>query len=393
MHDEIVIVGHPFSPIGMGEHSRSSFRSLRTTGVAVSVRDIYRLDDRGDSAFEAEIAPYLVDSLSGNINIFHINGDEVGQALTHLRRDLPMGAYNIIYPAWELSRYPKVWVRQLERFDEVWAPSRFIYESISQIVQKPVRHMSLACEPHLGGFLGRRHFGIPDSAYVFLFFFDFTSYIERKNPLALLAAYKRFCDESMHEDVVLVIKLNRGAHRPEEYEMFLRELGRYRDRVITIDGVLKDVEIKNLVRCCDCFISLHRSEGFGRGLIEAMYFGRPVIATGYSGNLDFMNKVNSCLVRYKLVAVTEKAYPHALGQIWADPDVDHAVKYMRKLVVDREYGRKLGSIASCDIRRRFSYRAAGLRYSARLAEIQQGETRMPPTESEVTEVGAAAEGR
>ncbi len=147
--------------------------------------------------------------------------------------------------------------------------------------------------------------------------------------------------------------------------------GRSADRLIIIDKILTDNEMKNLVRCCDCFVSLHRSEGYGRGLAEAMFLGKPVVATGYSGNLDFMDETNSCLVRYSLIDVEEGQYPYAKGQVWAEPDIDHAVYYMLKLLDDRGYGRKLGEIASRHIRTYFSYRAIGLRYKNRLEEILQ----------------------
>ena len=128
--------------------------------------------------------------------------------------------------------------------------------------------------------------------------------------------------------------------------------------------------MKNLVRCCDCFVSLHRSEGFGRGMAEAMYLGKPVIGTGYSGNLDFMNEENACLVRYKLKDVEEGQYPYGEGQVWAEPDMDHAMYLMQKLLADRDYGRKLGSVASRHMRQFFSYRAIGLRYQGRIESIR-----------------------
>ena len=144
---------------------------------------------------------------------------------------------------------------------------------------------------------------------------------------------------------------------------------KHTDTVIVIDKVLSDNEVKNLVRCCDCFVSLHRSEGYGRGLAEAMFLGKPVIATDYGGNLDFMNDTNSCLIRYSLINVEEGQYPFAEGQVWADPDVDDAVDYMLQLLTDRDYGRSLGETAGRDIRVHFSYRATGLRYQNRLEQI------------------------
>src|SRR5512136_3068638 len=102
-----------------------------------------------------------------------------------------------------------------------------------------------------------------------------------------------------------------------------------RDRVIVIWKVFSDNEMRNLIRCCDCFVSLHRSEGFGLGMAEAMYMGKPVIATAYSGNLAFMNESISCLVDYKLIPVEEGQYPFPKGQVWADPDLDQAAYFVQ----------------------------------------------------------------
>jgi glycosyltransferase involved in cell wall biosynthesis len=223
--------------------------------------------------------------------------------------------------------------------------------------------------------LGRRYFGIPESAYVFLFFFDFTSYIDRKNPFAVLSAFEKVCAERVRDGIYLVIKVGGSAHRQEDYKRFTEWLGDfgYRDRIVLINKTLRDNEIKNLVRCCDCFVSLHRSEGFGRGMAEAMYLGKPVVATGYSGNIDFMNEENSCVVRYELVEVKEDQYPHANGQVWAEPYIDHAVEYMLKLVSDRDFGRGLGNTASRYVRQFFSYRRMGLQYKKRMEKILQNQ--------------------
>ena len=136
-----------------------------------------------------------------------------------------------------------------------------------------------------------------------------------------------------------------------------------------IERGLTDNETKNLVHSCDCFVSLHRSEGIGRFLAEAMYMGKPVIATGWSGNMEFMNRDVACLVSYRLVPVREGDYPFWENQLWADPNVDEAAGWMVRLVDQPDWGRRLGERASRHIRSRFSYRAIGLQYVERLAQI------------------------
>jgi glycosyltransferase involved in cell wall biosynthesis len=364
----IVLAGHPFAPIGMGEHIRCSFRAFQSVGSNVGLKDIYGLQDP-DPDLKKELQDSLAQDFSGDINIFHINGDEIDAALSHPGTALPKDAYNVVYPMWELSRYPKEWADQLNRFDEIWAPSKFTYDSIAPAVAKPVVHMPQTGQISVKNFLGRRHFKIPESAFTFLFFFDFTSYLQRKNPFAVLQAFEKLCSLRPAEDFCLVIKVKGGESRSEDYQTFCDYVARSKGRFIVIDQLLSDNEIKNLVRCCDSFISLHRSEGFGLGLINAMFLGKPVIGTAYSANMDFMTDSNSCLVRYKLCQVPQGAYPFAEGQVWADADIDHAVEHMLKLSCERDCARALGREASRHIRVNFSYRATGLRYGDRIAEI------------------------
>lgn len=364
---QVTLIGHPFVPIGMGEHLRATFRSLRAAGVAVKVRDVYKLGG-DDPAMRAEIAPYLVDDF-GELNLFCINGDEVESVLRHLGVDRPPDAGSIIYPLWELSHYPEVWAKQLERFSEVWSTSRFTSEALKNAVNKSVLHMPLAGELYLDRFFGRRHFGLTESSFVFLFFFDFSSYIQRKNPFSVLQAFDEFCKLCPDEDVRLLIKIKGGQGNHEGYGLFAEFVKAAGDRVVVIDKLLSDSEIKNLVRISDSFLSLHRAEGFGFGLISAMFLGKPVIATGYSGNCDFMSEDNSCLVRYQLTPVPPGAYPFWEDQVWAEPDVGHAVQYMERLVRDRDYGRALGAAARRSVRQGFSYRASGLRLRRRLEAL------------------------
>ena len=382
---KVVLLGHPFAPIGTGEHIRCSFRAFRSIGLKVGIRDIYGSSDT-DPDLRNEFQHNLVHEFSPDLNIFNINGDEIEPSLLHLATDLPDKAYNVIYPMWELSKYPKEWARQLNRFDEIWAPSRFTHASIAPAVTKPVVHMPLPGQIHLKTFLGRRYFAIPESSFTFLFFFDLTSYIERKNPFAVLEAFERVCRLRPDDDLGLVIKLKGGEMKAEQQDIFSDYIARLKSRLIVIDKLLTDNEIKNLVRCCDCFLSLHRSEGFGLGLITAMFLGKPVIATAYSANLDFMNESNSCLVRSELCAVPNGAYPFGEGQVWADPNIDEAVEHMLKLVSDGDFARAIGQEASRHIRVNFSYRATGLRYSDRIKEIAAGRSTGRVEERQATAV-------
>ncbi|WP_309642809.1 glycosyltransferase family 4 protein [Phenylobacterium sp.] len=373
---DLVLVGHPFSAIGMAEHVRSAQRALKAVGVKAGLVDIYGMDRGKDPDFEREFGADVVKGLSAKTNLFCINADEVEQAmgvLDHLgSAPAFQSAHNIIYPAWELARYPEPWARILERFDEVWAPSAFIREAIAEAVDTPVVHMPLAVEMTVSAFLGRRHFGIPENAFVCFFFFDFSSYAERKNPFAMLEAFERLAALRPDAPLHAVVKYKGGKDDNPGRRALEARLASLGSRAQAITRELSDNEIKNLIRCADAFVSLHRSEGFGRGPAEAMLMGRAAVATAYSGNLDYMTPRTSRLVDYKLIPVADGAYLHGEGQVWADASVDHAVTLLAALVDDPAEARALGARAKRHIRTHFSARAIGLRYAGRLEQIAGG---------------------
>lgn len=367
---DVCLVGHPYMPIGMGEHIRGTYRALRSVAAQPALSDIYKLVAPETDELR-EFSGACTDRLAA-INIFHINGNEVEQALAHLAHRGPLKGYNIIYPLWELSNYPADWACQLDRFDEIWAPSRFIYDSLSQACGKPVIHLSLACEPAVTLFLGRRYFGLPETDYTFLFFYDLRSYTTRKNPQAVARAFRKLLEQRPFAKTHLAIKVNGVESNPEEFKRLREELSDLKGHLTLFQQVMTSNEVKNLVRCCDSFVSLHRSEGYGFGTAEAMAFGKPVIATAYSGNMDFMALEASYGIGYRLVPVAEGEYPYASGQVWAEPDWEEAAACMIRLVDTPLEGINKGRLARSHMRQHFSYRAIGVRYIERLEAIRHG---------------------
>jgi glycosyltransferase involved in cell wall biosynthesis len=365
------VVGHPTAPIGMGEHVRSVFRALREAGEQAMIVDIYGPSDGADPELVKAYTQFTTPFLGDDVNIFCINADEVKQAFEVLaKRNLKReGSYNIVYPAWELAEFPDEWVQFLERFDEIWAASQFILDAIEPKTEVPVVHMPLACEVGVRGLYSRRHFGIPESSYCFLFAFDFLSYVERKNPEAVLEAFKAACDQRPHADVRLVLKLNNVDRKPDAYERFKHGFDDYKDRVVLIEQPLTDPEMKALMWNVDCFVSLHRSEGWGRGISEAMDLGKPAIATAYSGNLDFCTDETAFLIPHRLVPVGPGQYPYWEGQKWASADVAAAARTIVDLIDDPRIGERVGQKARSHMARHFHFLPRGLAYSRRIDEI------------------------
>ena len=249
-HDtKLVLVGHPFLPIGTAEVIRCAFRAFQAARLSPSILDIYGLGHHKDTGLEQEMGGHLVDRLSPSFNLFFINGDEIQGALQHLGQALPASAYNVIVPNWELSRYPQVWAEQLERFDEIWAPSQFVFDAIQQVTSQPVLCMPMPVQVKLASFVGRRYFDISESAYLFLFLFDFRSFIDRKNPFAIIEAFDQVCAARPNADVRLIIKINRPSNNAEADLDFGRFMAAIEacpsaDRITVIDKTFTDDENK-----------------------------------------------------------------------------------------------------------------------------------------------------
>ena len=366
----INLVGHPYGALGMGEHIRKSAEAFAAARIPFDIVNTFnQVGPHGGKFGEFPHLDRITRDARHPVSLFHLNADEMKLASAHLGDAFFAERYNIGYWAWELARFPEAWHSAFEFFDEIWAPSRFIQQAVASCAPCPVVHMSLAVDFSATAPLPRRHFGLPERKLLFLFYFDFTSYVARKNPYGPLAAFRAAFADPDRDGVALVIKLNGMEQRPDDYARFREYLGDARRGVILLDRVMTDHEVRNLVRNCDCFVSLHRSEGFGRGLAEAMYYGKPVIGTGYSGNLDFMHPDNACLVDYLLVPVKPGEYPHADGQLWADPDIEQAASYMRAIRDDAALRQRRGARAAEYMRAQHSFAATGARYRRRLARL------------------------
>lgn len=367
---KITLVGNPFEAIGRSEHLRTIWRALQAASVSASIYDVYGMVPE-DSVI-AEMGHCLVNEIADGIRIFHLNGDEIQSSLRRIEERqaglLPRG-YNVVAPAWELPRYPAVWARELDRFDEIWAPTAFVEEALRRAVSIPVFRLRNACEPHISALLEKSYFGIPSDSFAILYFFDLRSYTSRKNPWSTIEAVRRLIAARPASKVHLVLKLNYSASDPNVLVEIEDRIAHFRDRVTVLDATFTNNETKNLVRCCDCFLSLHRSEGFGRGPAEAMFFGKPVVATGWSGNMEYMHEGVAFPVRYSLQPVRDGEYPHFENQVWADPDVSHAAEVLIRIVDNPKLARAMEKRARRHMRRNYSDVVLGATYRRHLEAI------------------------
>jgi glycosyltransferase involved in cell wall biosynthesis len=301
------------------------------------------------------------------VNIVHLNADMAEAFFSSRGPRYSQDRYNIGIWYWELSKFPARWLSAFRFYDEIWATSSFVAESLSQLSPIPIVKMKhpIFIDDSMIDAQARRKFNLPEDSYIFLFTFDFLSVFERKNPLSLIKAFEQA--SGRNEKALLVLHhINSEANRAAA-ELLENESSNLNVRIMKEH--LSEQDYLSLLAACDCYVSLHRSEGLGLTMAEAMYLGKPVIATAYSGNMDFMNVNNSLLVKYDLVELDSNFGPYEKGNVWAEPDVEDAAQLMRWVYDNRERAAGIGEMAKKDIRELMDPMIASQEIRTRLERI------------------------
>lgn len=301
-------------------------------------------------------------------NLIHINTNDWVNCCLQLGEEIFQERYNIAYWLWELETFPARWVPCMDTVDEIWTPSEFIANCFRKYTQKKVEVIPYGIRIKEPVVYDRSHFRLPEDVFLVLTMYDFLSISERKNPKAAVAAFcKAFSPEKANQEKIgLVIKIN---HLQDGQELKkLREILKAYENVFFITENLSRAEVEALLASADVLISLHRSEGFGLPMAEAMYLGTPVVATNWSSTAEFMTKESACLVDYELVKIKKDIGPYKKGNRWAEADVNQAAEYLQRLASDKEYHEQISKEGKAQIQKQFNPAFIGDKIKEKLNE-------------------------
>ncbi len=362
----ISIIGFHRSVLGLGEDARCLFKACLQAGITPELVDVSPKALTASSDSE-ELACFESRSPTSDLLVYCLPASEMMVAISKLniggagkRKD----RYAVGYWPWETTELADYWQHVFNYVDEIWASSDFLVSVYRSRTDLPVIHMA----PAVGmprAEAPEKYAGVLDGSFNFLAVFDFYSRIERKNPAGTIEAFRRAFGG--RKNVKLILKTINGRHNPVPYRNIVQAIGGD-DRIVVIDDDLTRPELCWLIQAADVLVSLHRAEGFGRPIAEAMVLGTPVIATGWSGPVDFLNEETGFPVRYTLRPVAKGEYPFAAGQ-WAEPDLAHAAALMSDIF---EGGADLPRIvdrARSTVRAKFDIAGMAIRLHDRLATI------------------------
>jgi glycosyltransferase involved in cell wall biosynthesis len=338
-------VGGEFSRAsGIGESARLMAAAAQRFGIPVWRTDIAPpVDASAELPSPNDPAPP-----PGAPIVFHINAPLLPLALLRLPRGLIKNRRVIGYWFWELPNIPPDWRTGVRFVHDIWTLSRFTAAALEPLKPGGVRVVPppLADAPPVPAHADRSAFGLPVDAVVTLVSFNLASSFARKNPQAAIAAFRQAFGD--RPDRILVLKVGHPDHAPADFQR-LRELADAPNIRIETRS-LPTADSHALTACCDIVLSLHRSEGFGLVPAEAMFLGKPVVATGWSGNMDFMTTETAALVGYSLIPVHDDRMVYR-NSVWADPDIGEAARHLRRLADDAQERAALGARARAHVGR------------------------------------------
>jgi glycosyltransferase involved in cell wall biosynthesis len=360
------VVGYLRSEHGVGEVARLAIAALDAAELPVYPVGLQAYASRQGHPYAVGTpaeAPYPV-------NLLCVNADQTTNFAAEAGRGFFAGRRTVGWWWWEVEGLPDDWYPAFDVVDELWAGSRFIADNLSRIAPVPVVRipMPISLPPDVRP--NRAGLDLPPG-YLFLFTFDHNSVFDRKNPLGVVEAFRRAFPDPAPGGPRLVIRSINADRFPRQHALLVEAVGDRPD-IVLMDRYLSADDKNAMLAVCDCYVSLHRAEGFGIGMAEAMLLGKPVIATAWSGSADFMLPEHSYPVDHRLAAIGPGNEPYPPDGRWASPDLDQAARHMRDVVEHPGEARRRGALAAAFIREHHSPAVAGAAMRDRLQAIADG---------------------
>jgi glycosyltransferase involved in cell wall biosynthesis/GT2 family glycosyltransferase len=372
------VYGYAFAESGTGQIVRSVVAALAAEGIPYAVVPFKRTMSRQQRVFD-DLGAAIP---SFDTNLICVNADQVPVFFESMREQLQPEARNIGLWAWEVDDLPAAMANNERYLDEVWGISSFTAAALKRALTRPVRAFPLPVVVPAVRSRTRAELAMPEG-FLFLFCFDYDSVFQRKNPLAIVAAFRQAFDDDA--DVVLYIKTtNAERHAADDEE--LRAAAAGRSNIVIRDSYVTSDDYFSMLDSCDCYVSLHRSEGFGLTVAEAMALGKPVISTAYSSTEEFANASNSFPVPAQLIEVGVDAPPYPPHSHWAEPDIAIAAEQMARVYSDRPDAAAVGARARVDIAALHGPSARGPLLRRLLEDRRMNET-LPAEQGATTAVG------
>jgi glycosyltransferase involved in cell wall biosynthesis len=328
----VLFIGYAEAALGLGEVFRNMLTALDAAGMPFA---IYPFNKDVETR---HVGPFLESRYDRHgvydINVALMATDQLPYYFSELQKQVKGGRHNILQTYWELEEAPLAWRPLLEGIDELWVPNSYVAKAFLPIFDRKITVVPACINVNSKHRYARNYFDMDDDRFYFIASFDYYSKTARKNPLGVAIAFG-YAFTDPETKVGLLIKSAGPGELDPTVSQQLKNLSAIDKRIITLSRSVGRDEMLSLIDDCDCYISLHRAEGFGLGMAEALALGKPVIATDYSGNRDFLTESTGFPVPFSLRKLMPGEYPTGEGQSWAEPDLEVAIRHMRTVFADR----------------------------------------------------------